>query len=101
MNSELKYAVGQAKSVNMPAVNIDRAIKKGTGEIKGEQLEEIQYEAFGPGGSALMIEVVTDNKNRTLNELKQIFLQHNTKLSTPGSTIWAMKTPISLSGLKF
>lgn len=97
MNLELKYAISQAKSANMPSTNIDRAIKKGTGEIKGEILEEVQYEAFGPGGSAIMIEVVTDNKNRTLNELKQLFLQHNTKLSTPGSTTWAMKTPIDLS----
>lgn len=95
-NLELKYAIGQAKAVNMPMANIERAIKKGTGELQGEKLEEIKYEALGPAGSALVIETITDNKNRTSNEIKHLLSEHGAKLTAPGSTIWLMKQKIEV-----
>ncbi len=89
MNFELKYAIDQAKSANMPADKIDRAVKKGIGELKGENLEEILFEAFGPGGSAIIITGITDNTNRTSNELKHLLKENDAKLGGPGSAIWA------------
>lgn len=90
-NAELRYTVGQAKSINMPADSIDRAIKKGTGELQGEKLEEVLYESFGPAGIAIIIEGITDNKNRTSNEIKHLLAQHDAKLATPGSALWAFE----------
>ncbi len=87
-NSKLKLAIEQARAVNMPSENIERAIKKGTGELAGEKLEEVLFEAYGPGGIAIIIEGITDNKNRTLGEIKQILNQHGGKLVTEGSVKW-------------
>jgi len=87
-NSKLRVAIDQAKEVNMPKENIERAIKKGTGELSGELLEEFVFEAFGPGGIALIIEGITDNKNRTLGDIKQILNQHQGKLAGEGSVKW-------------
>ena len=87
-NYRLKIAVETAKSFNMPRENIDRAIQKGSGEASGEILEELSFEAFGPLGIALIIDCITDNKNRTLGEIKQILSQYNGKLGGEGSVKW-------------
>src|ERR1043165_7097554 len=72
-NMRLKQAMENARAANMPAENVKRAIQKGTGELPGEQYEEITYEGYGPGGVAILINVVTDNKNRTGPEIRHIF----------------------------
>jgi len=90
-NFELRYAVNEARAVNMPSDGIERAIKKGTGELQGERLEEVRYEAFGPGGVAILIEGITDNKNRTSNEIKHLLSLNEAKLATPGSALWAFE----------
>jgi YebC/PmpR family DNA-binding regulatory protein len=87
-NSKLKTAIEQAKAMNMPKENIERAIKKGTGELAGEVLETVSYEGFGPGGVALIIEGITDNKNRTLGEVKQILNQYGGKMAGEGAVRW-------------
>ncbi|MFC1625276.1 YebC/PmpR family DNA-binding transcriptional regulator [Patescibacteria group bacterium] len=96
-NIELKHAINQAKTASMPAGNIERAIKKGSGELQGELLEEVQYEAFGPGGTAILMKGVTDNKNRTSNEIKHLLAQHSAKLAQLGATTWLIKNPIEIS----
>ncbi|MFH1979363.1 MAG: YebC/PmpR family DNA-binding transcriptional regulator [Patescibacteria group bacterium] len=90
-NASLRYAINQAKTSNMPADKIDRAIKKGTGELQGVKLEETMYEIFGPGGSAILVTGITDNKNRTSNEIKHLLSKNNMKLAEPGSASWAFK----------
>jgi len=87
-NAKLRMAIEKAKEVNMPKENIERAIKKATGGEDGMKLEEISVEAFGPGGIALIITGITDNKNRTLGEIKQIVSQNNGKLAGEGSLRW-------------
>lgn len=87
-NSKLKAAIDQAKNFNMPKDNIERAIKKGTGELAGENLEEISIEGFGPGGIALIIEGITDNTNRSLTEIKVILNQNNGKMAGEGAVKW-------------
>jgi len=87
-NAKLKTAVEQAKKFNMPKENIERAIKKGTGEISGENLEEVSFEGFGPGGIALIIEGITDNKNRTLGDIKSILSQYGGKMASEGAVKW-------------
>lgn len=87
-NSKLKAIIEQAKEMNMPKENIERAIKKGTGELAGENLEEVSFEAFGPGGVALVIDGITDNKNRTLGEVKVILNMNNGKMAGEGAVRW-------------
>lgn len=87
-NPRLRMAIEQAKLVNMPKDNIERAIEKGSGGLAGENLEEVIFESFGPGGIAIIIEAITDNKNRTLGEIKQILNQNNSKLAGEGSVQW-------------
>lgn len=87
-NPKLRMVVERARSLNMPADNIDRAIKKGTGELEGAILESVVFEAYGPGGIAIIIEGITDNKNRTLGEIKQILNQNNGKLVGEGGIQW-------------
>jgi len=87
-NSKLRQALEEARSFNMPKSNIEKAIKRGTGMLEGEKLEEINYEAFGPGGIAIIIEAITDNKNRTLAEIKHILQKYNGKLAESGSVKW-------------
>ena len=87
-NSKLRLAIEQAKAINLPKDNIERAIKKGVGETGGARLEEVLFEAYGPGGIAIIIEGITDNKNRALGEIKQILNQHNGKLAGEGSVKW-------------
>jgi len=83
-NIELKNAIDKAKSINMPNDNINRAIKKGTGELEGETYESISYEGYGPGGVAIIVETLTDNKNRTSSQMKHYFDRHNGNLGVPG-----------------
>lgn len=87
-NSALRLAIEQAKKENMPKDNIERAMKHGTGELAGEKLEGVSFEALGPGGIAIIIEGITDNTNRTLGEIKQILNQNKGKLAGEGSVRW-------------
>lgn len=87
-NYKLRMVIEQAKQINMPKDNVERAIKKGTGELAGEKLESFIFEAYGPEGIALIIEGITDNKNRTLGEVKKILSQYNGKLAGEGSVKW-------------
>ncbi len=84
-NPRLRAVLAKAKAANMPADNITRAIKKGTGELEGVSYEEVTYEAFGPGGVAILIEVLTDNRNRTVAEIRHILTKHNGNLGESGS----------------
>ena len=84
-NPRLRSAVAEAKANNMPKDNIDRAIKRGTGEIEGAQYEELTYEGYGPGGVAVIVEALTDNGNRTTPEVRRIFEKNGGNLGTPGS----------------
>lgn len=87
-NPKLRMAIEKAKEVNMPWENIERAIKRGTGEIEGMKMEEVLIEAFGPANVGIIIEGITDNKNRTLSEIKQILESHQGKLANEGSVRW-------------
>jgi YebC/PmpR family DNA-binding regulatory protein len=87
-NPRLRLAVQNAKDSNMPADNIKRAIQRGTGELPGVVYDEITYEGYGPAGVALMIELVTDNKNRTVAEIRHILDRNNGKLAEAGSVAW-------------
>ncbi len=87
-NPRLRLAVQTAKDSNMPADNIKRAVQRGTGELPGVQYEELTYEGYGPGGVAVMIELVTDNKNRTVAELRHLLDRNNGKLAEAGSVAW-------------
>jgi YebC/PmpR family DNA-binding regulatory protein len=84
-NARLRAAVAEAKANNMPKDNIDRAIKRGTGEIEGLTYEEITYEGYGPGGVAVIVEALTDNTNRTTPEIRHMFEKQGGNLGTPGS----------------
>lgn len=90
-NSKLRRALEEARSFNMPKSNIEKAIKKGEGTPEEGKLEEINYEAFGPGGIAIIVEGITDNKNRTLSEIKNILQKYNGKLAESGSVKWLFK----------
>jgi len=87
-NTRLRLAIEQSKSINLPKDNIERAIKRGVGELVGKKLEEVTLEAYGPGGIAIIIEGITDNRNRTLSEIKQILNQNGGKLAGGGSVKW-------------
>jgi YebC/PmpR family DNA-binding regulatory protein len=87
-NPRLRKAIADAKEVNMPADNIKRAVQKGTGELEGGQLEELQYEGYGPGGVALIVEVVTDNRNRTVSEIRHVFSKNGGNMGESGSVAW-------------
>ena len=84
-NPRLRLAIDQARANNMPMENIERAIKRATGELEGTKYEEIIYEGYGPGGVAILIEAVTDNKNRTVSEIRHIFSKHGGRLADLGS----------------
>jgi YebC/PmpR family DNA-binding regulatory protein len=87
-NPRLRTAVGTAKAANMPKDNIERAIKKGTGDLDGAAYEEINYEGYAPGGAAVLVEVLTDNKNRAASEVRHAFTKHGGSLGEPGSVSW-------------
>ncbi len=84
MNIRLRKAVDDAKAVSMPNANIDRAIKKGTGELEGGNLEQILYEGYGPGGVAVMCDIMTDNRNRTAPEIRTLFGKYHGNLGSTG-----------------
>jgi len=88
MNFSLRLAIDKAKAISMPKDNIDRAIKRGTGELEGARMEEALYEGFGPGGVAILIKCVTDNKNRTVSDLKHILSLHGGSFGSAGSVAW-------------
>ena len=90
-NPTLRTAIEKARKVNLPKENIDRAIKRGTGEIGGAQIEEVTYGAFGPHGVAMLITAITDNKNRTLSKIKQILNAHNAKFVEMNSIQWMFR----------
>ena len=87
-NARLRTAIDTAKAANMPLDNIERAVKKGTGALEGVQYEEITYEGYGPGGAAILIEVTTDNANRTVADIRHIFSKHGGNLGASGSVAW-------------
>jgi YebC/PmpR family DNA-binding regulatory protein len=87
-NPRLRSAVDAARAANMPQDNITRAIKKGTGELEGVNYEEITYEGYGPGGVAMLVECLTDNKNRAASEIRSIFTRHNSSLGAVGCVNW-------------
>lgn len=87
-NPRLRTAVLTARANSMPNDNIDRAIKKGTGELEGVTYEEIQYEGYGPGGAAILAQVLTDNKNRTVQEIRRLFTNHGGHLGETGCVSW-------------
>jgi YebC/PmpR family DNA-binding regulatory protein len=88
-NARLRKAIAGAKAEQMPGDKIDRAIKRGTGEIEGASFEEVLYEGTGPGGTLFLVEGTTDNKNRTVAELRKIFDKHNGALGSSGTAAWA------------
>lgn len=87
-NPRLRTAIASAKSQNMPKENIDRAIKKGTGELEGAVYEETNYEGYGPGGVAVLVDCLTDKKNRTVADIKHLFERHGGNLGEPGCVAW-------------
>jgi YebC/PmpR family DNA-binding regulatory protein len=88
MNPRLRTIIGEAKANNMPRENIDRAIRRGTGEEPGVSYEEIMYEGYGPGGVAMLVQTLTDNKNRTVGEIRFIFNKYNGNLAAENSVAW-------------
>jgi len=97
MNLHLKYAIDAAKSANMPKDNIERAIKRGTGEAGGAAIEELVYEGYGPGGVAILVETLTDNRNRTATDLKTIFNKRGGNLGSSGSVAWKFESKSSFT----
>lgn len=91
-NPRLRTVLLSARSVNLPKENIERAIKKGTGELPGVQYEEQTFEGYGPAGVAILVECMTDNKNRTIPEIKTIFSRKEGSLASPGSVAWIFET---------
>jgi YebC/PmpR family DNA-binding regulatory protein len=103
MNPRLRTAMDAARAVNMPNDNMDRAIKKGTGELAGESYEEITYEGYGPGGAAIFIEVTTDNANRSVAEIRHAFSRNGGNLGATNSVAWMFdrKGQITLDATRF
>ncbi|MFH1262879.1 MAG: YebC/PmpR family DNA-binding transcriptional regulator [Pseudomonadota bacterium] len=92
VNSRLRAAITLARQQNMPGDNVERAIKKGTGELEGVSYEEITYEGYGPGGAAVIVDVLTDNKHRTIAEIRHAFTAHNGNLGENGCVAWNFET---------
>jgi YebC/PmpR family DNA-binding regulatory protein len=90
-NPRLRRAIDAARAVNMPAENITRAINKGTGELEGVQYEELLYEGIGPDGALFVCEVVTDNRNRTIAEVRKVFDKNHGQIGTSGTAAWAFE----------
>jgi YebC/PmpR family DNA-binding regulatory protein len=87
-NARLRTAITAAKAVSMPADNIKRAVMRGTGELEGGQIDEMQYEGYGPGGAAVLVNVATDNKNRTVSEIRHLFSKNGGNMGEVGSVSW-------------
>jgi YebC/PmpR family DNA-binding regulatory protein len=90
-NARLRRAIDLARGVNMPADNVNRAIQKGTGELEGVQYDELVYEGVGPDGTLFLCEVVTDNRNRTIAEVRKLFDKNHGQISSSGSAMWAFE----------
>ncbi|MCX7946568.1 MAG: YebC/PmpR family DNA-binding transcriptional regulator [Hydrogenophilus sp.] len=90
-NPRLRVALEKAKEHNMPAENIERAIKRGTGELEGVQYEEVRYEGYGPGGAAILVDCMTDNRTRTVAEIRHTFTKHGGNLGTDGCVAFQFK----------
>jgi YebC/PmpR family DNA-binding regulatory protein len=90
-NPRLRTAIAAAKAENMPKDNIERAIKKGTGELEGVNYEEVAYEGYGPGGVAVMVETISDNRQRTVADVRHLFSKRGGSLGEPGSVAWIFK----------
>src|SRR5215212_2882027 len=88
MNPRLRTAITAAKAVSMPADNIKKAIMRGTGELEGSQIEEIMFEGYGPGGAAVLVATATDNRNRTVSEMRHMFSKNGGNLGEQGSVAW-------------
>ena len=99
-NARLRTAITAAKAVSMPADNIKRAIMRGTGELEGGQIDEMQYEGYGPGGAAVLVNVATDNKNRTVSEIRHLFSKNGGNMGEVGSVSWMFerKSQIFIDG---
>ncbi len=87
-NLKLRYAIEKAREASMPKETIERAIKKGSGELEGETIEEVTYEGYGPGGAAILVECTTDNRNRTTSEIRKIFEKGGGKMGSAGAVAW-------------
>ncbi|MFQ5993847.1 MAG: YebC/PmpR family DNA-binding transcriptional regulator [Acidiferrobacterales bacterium] len=87
-NPRLRAAIDKAMAQNMPKENVERAIKRGTGELEGARYEDVRYEGYGPGGMAVLVECATDNRNRTVNEVRHAFSKHGGNLGTDGSVAY-------------
>ncbi|MBN2345593.1 MAG: YebC/PmpR family DNA-binding transcriptional regulator [Candidatus Aminicenantes bacterium] len=87
-NSRLRHAIEGARAVNMPSDNIKKAIQRGTGELEGVSYEELSYEGYGPGGVAILVDAMTDNKNRTVSEVRHVFSKYNGNLGEQGCVSW-------------
>src|SRR5437588_5780141 len=88
MNLKLRYAIDKARQISMPKDNIERAIKRGTGEVEGLTFEELTYEGYGPGSVALLVDVLTDNRNRTAGEVRKLFERHGGKMASAGAVAY-------------
>ena len=101
-NPRLRTAIVAAKAVSMPSDNIKRAIMRGTGELEGGQIDEITYEGYGPGGAAVLVTVATDNKNRTVSEIRHVFSKNGGNMGEQGSVSWMFdrKSTIVVDGDK-
>jgi YebC/PmpR family DNA-binding regulatory protein len=102
MNLALRYALDEARACNMPKDSVDRAIKKGAGELEGQQIQEAVYEAYGQAGVAILIETVTDNRNRTSSEISKVVERHGGRMGQPNSVAWMFtkRGMIVVSGYK-
>src|SRR5215213_2042585 len=88
MNPRLRTAITAAKAVSMPSDNIKKAIMRGTGELEGGQIDEIMFEGYGPGGAAVLVNVATDNRNRTVSEIRHVFSKNGGNMGEQGSVAW-------------
>lgn len=100
-NPKLRMAIEKARSINMPREKIDRAISRGAGDLPGAMIEDVLYEGYGPAGIAILVEALTDNKNRTLAELRRIFSEHGGKLGETGSAKWMFDRITKEDGMEY
>jgi YebC/PmpR family DNA-binding regulatory protein len=96
-NPRLRTAVNAAKANSMPNENIERAVKKGTGELDGQSYDEISYEGYGPGGAAILVRVMTDNRNRTVSEIRRLFTRHGGSMGESGCVAWMFQNRGTIS----
>jgi YebC/PmpR family DNA-binding regulatory protein len=101
-NARLRTAIAAAKAVSMPADNIKRAVQRGTGELEGGQIDEIMYEGYGPGGAAVIVNVATDNRNRTVSDIRHTFSKNGGNMGEVGSVAWMFerKSQVFIDGEK-